>query len=151
METLVEKAMRLRAFMEKMSDRVDDIEILEAPEICKHWKAGEDVVEGDRRFYDVTQKLYKVREGKGHTTQENWTPDKTPDLWVVIALETEDGTLENPIEAVRGMEYEYGKYYRDIEDGKVYLCQREGMVDGTVEILQYMPHELVGMYFVLAE
>ena len=151
METKIEKAMRLRAFMEKMSDRVDDIEILEAPEMCKHWKAGEAVVEGDRRFYAPTQKLYKVREGKGHTTQENWTPDKTPDLWVVIALETEDGTLENPIEAARGMEYEYGKYYRDIEDGKVYLCERTGEVAGNKIVLQFMPHELIGNYFALAE
>ena len=151
METKIEKAMRLRAFMEKMSDRVDDIEILEAPEMCKHWKAGEAVVEGDRRFYAPTQKLYKVREGKGHTTQADWTPDLTPAIWAVVALPTEEGTMEAPIEAARGMDYTYGLYYIDPEDGNVYLCQRTGEADGGVINLQFLPHELIGHYFVLAE
>jgi len=43
------------------------------------------------------------------------------------------------------MEYEYGKYYLDPEDGKIYLCQY-GDATGTV-ILQYLPHELIGIYF----
>ena len=151
METLIEKAMRIRAFMEKMSVKMDDIEILEAPEVCKHWKVGEAVVEGDRRFYAPTGKLYKVREGMGHTTQADWTPDITPAMWAVVALPTEEGTKENPIEAVRGMDYTYGLYYIDPEDGNVYLCQRTGEADGGVINLQFMPHEVVGHYFVLAE
>lgn len=45
------------------------------------------------------------------------------------------------------MEYEYGLYYFDPEDGKTYLCEREGEEPGTKIILQYLPHEVVGQYF----
>lgn len=34
------------------------------------------------------------------------------------------------------------------EDGKLYLCQRTGEAAGGTVVLQYMPHELVGHYFV---
>ena len=50
-------------------------------------------------------------------------------------------------DAARGMEYEYGKYYLDGEDGNTYLCQRTGEAAGGTIVLQYMPHELVGNYF----
>lgn len=43
------------------------------------------------------------------------------------------------------MEYEYGKYYLDPEDGKTYLCKRLNET-GTI-VLYYLPHELVGQYF----
>ena len=45
------------------------------------------------------------------------------------------------------MEYEYGKYYLDGEDGKTYLCERIGEQAGGKIVLQYLPHELVGNYF----
>ena len=57
------------------------------------------------------------------------------------------GTIADPIPASRNMEYVYGKYYRDPEDGKLYLCKRIGEEDGGTIILQYLPHELVGQYF----
>lgn len=151
METLIEKAMRIRALIEKISVLADDEILLEAPEVCPYWKVGESVIPGDRRFYAGDGKLYKVREGQGHTTQADWTPDKTPAMWVVIAPPSEDGSLEHPITASRGMEYTYGLYYLDPEDNQTYLCQRTGEVEGTTVVLQYMPHELVDMYFILAE
>ena len=46
------------------------------------------------------------------------------------------------------MEYVYGLYYLDSEDGKLYLCQRAGEAAGGTVVLHYMPHELVGNYFV---
>lgn len=57
------------------------------------------------------------------------------------------GTIADPIPAARNMEYTYGKYYRDPEDEKLYLCKRIGEEDGGTIILQYLPHELVGQYF----
>ena len=50
-----------------------------------------------------------------------------------------------PFPAARGMEYEYGKYYLDPEDGKTYLCKRLNET-GTI-VLYYLPHELIGPYF----
>lgn len=55
------------------------------------------------------------------------------------------GTIDNPIPAARGMEYEYGKYYLDQEDSKTYLCKRLNET-GTI-VLYYLPHELIGQYF----
>ena len=149
METLIEKAIRMRKLIEKISDLADDEIILEAPELCPYWRIGETVIVGERRFYPDDNKLYKAIQA--HTTQADWTPDITPSLWVVVAPNTEDGTLSNPITASRGMEYTYGLYYLDPEDNQVYLCQRTGEVEGNVVVLQYLPHELVGMYFVLIE
>ena len=60
---------------------------------------------------------------------------------------THAGTQDDPIPAARGMEYTYGLYYLDREDGKTYKCERVGEADGGKIVLQYLPHELVGNYF----
>lgn len=78
-----------------------------------------------------------------HTTQEDWPPELTPNMWVRIDV-AHAGTIDDPIPAARGMEYEKDKYYLDPEDGKTYLCTRG-------EVLQYLPHELVGHYFEVTE
>ena len=140
-------AKKLRPIIETAMDKVDDNTALEAPQLCKIWKEGEYVKPGDRRYYAPTQKLYKVRDGQGHTTQADWTPDVTPALWAVVS-KGQSGTVDDPIDAARGMEYVYGLYYLDSEDGKLYLCQRIGEVAGGTVVLQYLPHELVGHYFV---
>ena len=62
------------------------------------------------------------------------------------SIDNVTGTIDDPIPAARGMEYEYGKYYLDTEDGKTYLCNR-GEETGSI-VLYYLPHELVGQYFV---
>lgn len=59
------------------------------------------------------------------------------------------GTQDDPIPAAAGMEYEYGKYYRDPTDSKVYLCERTGEAAGGKITLDALPHELVGQYFTL--
>ena len=142
-----EEARALRAVIETAVVSLDDETAATAPSLFKVWAPGEAVVPGDRRYYPPTGLLYKVREGQGYTTQESWTPDLTPALWAVVGDPSEAGTLEDPITAARGMEYEYGLYYFDPEDGKIYLCEREGEAAGGKIILQYLPHELIGNYF----
>ena len=149
MDVAMDEAKRIRAVVEKISPYADDATALEAPEIFPQWKAGEYVKEGERRYHPATKKLYKVKEGQSHTTQEDWPPNLTPAMWSVVALPDETGTADNPIEAARGMEYEYGKYYFDPEDGNTYLCKRENEI-GTIT-LDHMPHELVLHYLVLVE
>lgn len=105
---------------------------------------GESVEAGYCRQYEDV--LYKCVQA--HVTGEGWEPPLTPALWAAIN-KTNAGTIDDPIPAARGMEYEYGKYYLDPEDGLVYLCERSGAT-GTI-VLQYLPHELVGNYFTLAE
>ena len=145
-----ELAQTTRDNIEMLVSYAPDQEAAKAPSLYPYWIVGEAVVPGDRRYYTPTQKLYKVRDGQGHTTQADWTPDKTPNLWEVIDV-VHAGTQDDPIPAAKGMEYTYGKYYLDPEDGKLYLCQREGVEDGGTINLQYLPHELVNQYFVEVE
>ena len=141
------RAVELRPIIERAAVSLSDGEAASVPELITAWAYPVAYAEGDRRSYGG--KVYKVRPGQGHTSQADWTPDKTPNLWAVIDAE-HAGTLEDPIPASRGMEYEYGKYYLDGEDNKIYLCQRTGEAAGGTVVLQYMPHELVGQYFDLA-
>ena len=136
----------IRDSMDAAAAMLNDNQATKAPRIYPLWKAGIAVSEGDRFYYSVTDRLYKVREGKSHTTQSDWTPDITPDLWAVIE-EAHTGTQDDPIPAARGMEYVYGLYYLDGEDNKTYLCERIGEAAGGTIILQYLPHELIGNYF----
>lgn len=125
---------------------LEDAEILSCKELLPKWETNISVKKDECYTYDG--KVYRVAQE--HTTQADWTPDKTPAMWVVIDT-THAGTKEDPIPASKGMEYEYGKYYLDPEDQKIYLCKREGEQDGNKVTLQYLPHELIGQYFVIAE
>ena len=140
-------AYTMRAVIEDSVTALDDETAATVPSLFTPWKPGEAVNVGDRRYYAPTGKLYKVRDGQAHTTQADWTPDITPALWAVLGDPGEAGTLEDPITAARGMEYEYGLYYKDPEDGKTYLCERTGEESGGKIVLQYLPHELIGNYF----
>ena len=141
----------LRPYIEKAAESLDDNDAVKAVKLFPRWDEhiGEAVTPGQRMSdedADGVLRLYKVREGKGHTTQEDWKPCLTPAMWAVVD-ETHAGTLEDPIPAARGMEYEYGKYYLDGEDGKTYKCERIGEAAGGKITLQYLPHELIGNYF----
>lgn len=140
------EARTMRMAIETAFATLPDEQAAQAPYLSQPWAVGEEVKPGDRRYYAPTDLLYKVRDGQGHITQESWSPDKTPAMWAVVDV-THAGTVEDPIPAAKGMDYIYGKYYRDPEDGKIYLCKRTGEEDGGVINLQYLPHELVGQYF----
>lgn len=137
-----ERAAELRPMIEAAAMSLPDGEAAKAVELFPAWACPVSYIEGNR--VSDSGKLYKCR--KAHTSQERWNPAATPDLWVVIDV-THAGTQDDPIPASRGMEYEYGKYYLDSEDGKLYLCERTGEAAGGKIVLQYLPHELVGQYF----
>ena len=140
-------AYAMRAVIEESVTALDDETAVTVPSLFTPWTVGEAVNVGDRRYYAT--RLYKVVQA--HTTQADWTPDVTPALWAVLGDPGQAGTIDDPITAARGMEYEYGKYYFDPEDGKTYLCERIGEAEGGKIILQYLPHELIGQYFSAAE
>lgn len=128
------------AFLKSARLTVDDDTALIGRELYPVWAENISVSVNDR--YQYNNKLYKCVQA--HTTQADWTPDKTPALWSVIDV-THAGTIEDPIPASRGMEYVKGLYY--IENNVIYLMNRQGMQDGESVVLQYMPSELVGQYF----
>lgn len=136
------RAVELRPIIEQAAVSLSDGEAATVPELITAWAYPVAYAEGDRRSYGG--RVYKCRQA--HTSQEGWKPSATPALWVVIDV-THAGTQDDPIPASRGMEYEYGKYYLDSEDGKTYKCERIGEAAGGKIVLQYLPHELVGNYF----
>ena len=146
-----QRAMALRPVIEAATVNLSDGEAAKSPELITRWAdhIGETVEPGDRRSDEDESgvlRVYKVREGQGHTTQADWPPHKTPALWTIIDIE-HAGTQDDPIPAARGMEYTYGLYYKDPEDTKLYKCERIGEQSGNKITLQYLPHELVGQYF----
>lgn len=136
------RAVKLRPIIEQATVSLSDGEAATVPELITAWAYPVKCNEGERRSY--SGKVYKCRQA--HTSQADWTPDKTPALWAVIDA-AHAGTQDDPIPAARGMEYEYGKYYLDVEDGKKYKCERIGEAAGGKIVLQYLPHELLGQYF----
>ena len=137
----------LRTFIGSNSEKIvstfTDENAVKVIDLYPVWTVGIAVSVGDR--YQYNGKLYKVVQA--HTTQADWTPDVTPSLWTVIDV-THAGTIDDPIPAVAGMEYVYGKYY--IEGETVYICKRTGEAEGGTIVLQFLPSQLVGQYFEIA-
>lgn len=129
-----EEARAMISAIVKMRENATDEQALQAIAVYPFWKTNINYDVGTRVQHDSI--LYKCAQA--HTSQDNWTPNATPALWIAISLSA--GTVNNPITAVRGMEYEEGKYYLDTEDNNIYHCIRG-------DVLQYMPHELIGHYF----
>ena len=125
---------------EKVAEQTDE-EALENIELFPTWQSriGVQVEQGERLYYD--DKLYKVQQT--HMPQEDWRPDATASLYVQIVIESEQGTIDNPITYEVNMELVEGKYYT--EEGVKYLCVRA--------LAQSVWHlaELVGNYVEVVE
>ena len=137
-----QRAAKLRPVIEAAATSLSDGDAAKAVELFPAWAYPVNYVVGNR--VSDGGKLYKCQQA--HTSQDSWKPSATPALWVVVDV-THAGTQDDPIPASSGMEYEYGKYYLDSEDGKTYKCERTGEAPGGKIVLQYLPHELVGNYF----
>lgn len=126
---------------------VDDQTALRMLEFYPEWNCliGQTVDKAEYKFQH-NGKLYKTIPAN-HTFQADWVPGVGTESIYVRIDEAHDGMKYDPIPAARGMEYVYGLYYRDSEDGKLYLCQRTGEAAGGTVVLQYLPHELIGHYF----
>lgn len=151
---MTEKEAKLfRQKIEKGSQILTDEELIETPYILPLWEQlvekSYEVKEEELPFkFQYNNLPYKAIKS-GQVFQAQWVPGlETASIFVRIQLNTEDGTQDNPITASRGMEYEYGKYYLDPEDNKIYLCKRGNEI-GTI-VLYYLPHELLSQYFELA-
>jgi len=142
---IMEQVLAIKASMDAAAGFLTDKQAAKAPLLYPRWSGdGVGYKVDDRVYYTPTERLYKVVQA--HTSQADWTPDIVPALFNVIDVEHE-GTKDDPIPAVRSMEYTYGLYYSDAEDGNLYLCERQGATAGDKITLHYMPHELVGHYF----
>ena len=149
MSDLLTLARNLRPYIEQAAQSLPDADGLKAKALYPRWEKlvqlGSVTAEAGYRFTHNGD-LYKC-VNPDPKFQSDWIPgDGTAALYVRID-EAHPGTLADPIPAARSMEYTYGLYYADPEDGKVYLCTRTGEADGGTITLHYLPHELVGLYF----
>lgn len=152
--TYTEQAVRMRPYIEKAVQSLPDTDALEVKTLYPKWgelvKKGKVDTNGEpgfRFWYEGDGELYKCKDGDP-TFQADWIPGLNTSALYVRIDESHAGTIDDPIPADRGMEYVYGKYYLDPEDGKTYKCQRTGEADGGTIQLAYLPHELIGQYFV---
>ena len=125
-----EKALQLRALIEKTSVSLPDEDALEAVELFPAWAADTAYAADQRVRYNgssgtPTPTLYNCVQG--HTSQADWTPDKTPALWTEVAKPGEIPVWRQPT----GAQDAYNKgdrvHYPDA-DGPVY----ESLIDANV-------------------
>ena len=134
-----EEAYKLRAIIEQAVVSLDDATALEAVTLYPAWAAGVAYDVGVRVQYGGI--LYKVLTA--HTSQADWTPDKTPALYEVVCAD-HAGTADDPIPYTTGMALENGKYYT--EGGVTYRCTRD-----TINPVYNPLSALVGLYVEVVE
>lgn len=78
-----EAALRMRPYIEKAVKSLPDEEAQEVPTLFTPWKVGYEYVLDERIEYNGL--LYKCVQA--HMSQESWTPDVTPALWVRVWVE----------------------------------------------------------------
>ena len=83
---------KLRDIIEKASTFLSDEDAIAASKLFPTWKAGKAYEVGNRVAYDG--KLYKVVQA--HTSQSDWTPDKTPALFTEVAKPGEIPVWKQP-------------------------------------------------------
>lgn len=81
--TLTERARELRPYIEKAAANLPDEDALQAVELFPQWATSHAYAVDERLQYKNV--LYRVVQA--HTSQVDWTPDKTPALFVVVSLD----------------------------------------------------------------
>lgn len=116
-----EHAIKLRQMIEKASVSLPDEDALEAVELFELWQIDTAYTVDERIRY--SDKLYRCVQA--HTSQSNWTPDATPNLWTEVALPGEIPVWKRPT----GVQDAYDKgdkvWYPD-KNGRIY----ESIYDG---------------------
>lgn len=117
------KLYQLRKIIEKASISLTDEDALSAVELFPSWEVGKSYSQNDRILYNGH--LYKVNQA--HTSQADWTPDKTPALFSEVAMPGEIPVWKQPT----GAQDAYNKgdqVHYPTEDDPVY----ESLIDGNV-------------------
>ena len=118
-----ERALQLRAMIEKASVSLPDEDALDAIELFPAWEIARLCKVGERLRY--SGKLYRCEQE--HTSQADWTPDKTPALWTEVAKPGEIPVWRQPTGAQNAYNKGDRVHYPDA-DGPVY----ESLMDANV-------------------
>lgn len=97
------------------SGSIDAVTMSEHAEVFAAWAYPVAYKAGNIRRDPVDGCLYKVNEGQGHTSQEDWPPRLTPSMWTKIADPAEEWPAwSQPI----GAHDAYGKYAKTTHNQK---------------------------------
>lgn len=115
-----ERARALRPYIVKAAISLNDEDALQAVELFPQWESGHDYIVDERLQYNKV--LYRVVQA--HTSQDDWAPDVTPALFVVVSLD-EWPEFVQPTGAhdayKKGDKITFeGKHYISLIDGNVY-------------------------------
>ena len=118
--TYTERARALRPYIEKAAVSLTDADALESVELFPAWASGVAYAVDERVQYQGT--LYRVVQA--HTSQADWTPDKTPALFVVVSLDewpewVQPTGSHDAYKKGDKVTFE-GKHYISLIDGNVY-------------------------------
>lgn len=118
--TYTERARALRPYIEKAAVSLTDADALESVELFPAWAAGVAYAAEERVQYQGT--LYRVVQA--HTSQADWTPDKTPALFTVVSLDewpewVQPTGAHDAYKKGDKVTFE-GKHYVSLIDGNVY-------------------------------
>ena len=83
-----EEAKRMKPFIQKGIQTLDDADALEIKTAYPEWCAGETYAAGTKVMYRGT--LRKCLQD--HVAQEGWNPDDAPSLWAKVLI-PDDGTI----------------------------------------------------------
>lgn len=117
------KAYQLRKIIEKATVSLDDTDALAAVELFPAWATGVEYTADQRIRYG--DKLYRVVQA--HTSQTDWTPDKTPALFTEVALPGEIPVWKQPTGAQNAYNTGDKVHYPDA-DGPIYRSTIDGNV-----------------------
>lgn len=115
-------ALMLRAMIEKAAVSLSDTDAVDAVELFPKWETDTAYALDVRVRYG--DKLYKCVQA--HTSQAEWTPNKTPALWQLVEKSGQGDTPDNPIPWEWGLAILNGKYYE--QDGIIYHGIRDSGV-----------------------
>lgn len=110
---MTELAKKLRPIIEHSSAALPDEIALQGVQLFPVWTSGLSVKKDERYQYNGV--LYRVVQE--HTTQDEWTPDKTPAMWTVVSLE-EWPEFVQPT----GVHDAYNKGDKVTFNGEHYIC-----------------------------
>ena len=107
------KAKQLRKLIEDLAITLDDATALTGIELFSKWQSSKAYSVGDRVQYNST--LYRCVQA--HTSQNDWTPDVTPALWVIVSIEEFPEWVQPT-----GAHDAYNKDDKVSYNGKHYVC-----------------------------
>lgn len=110
-------AYKLREMIVKASVSLSDEDALEAVELFPNWAVGINVKTGARYRYEG--QLYRCEQT--HTSQSDWTPDMTKNLWTPVAEPGEIPVWVQPTGAQDAYRLNDKVYYPNKGDS-IYIC-----------------------------